>query len=64
MEQIKLNYRFIQAVKDDNVEKVEQLLQAGANLHFNDDFAIRYAADKGYLKIVFFLNLLHIFSFS
>ena len=48
----KLNEELSEAVERGEIEKVKQLLKAGANVHASDDWALEVAAMKGYLEIV------------
>jgi len=42
----------IKASKEGNVERVVELLKAGANVHAEDDYALRWASFNGQAKAV------------
>jgi len=48
-----LNRTFIQAVLDGrNVEKIQELINRGADVHADDDYAVRIASENGYTEVV------------
>lgn len=47
--------KLIQACENGNLELIKQLVQEGADLHTNDDYALGVAALNGHLAIVKFL---------
>lgn len=44
-----------QASKQDDLSRVKLFLEEGANVHSNNDYALRLACDKGHLDVVQFL---------
>ena len=50
-----INQRFIEAAKSNKIDELKNLLDRGANIHANDDVALREAAWKGRHEIVKFL---------
>ena len=52
-----INKRFIKAARNNQIDKFKNLLSQGANIHANDDYALRFSAAKGHIEIVKFLIL-------
>ena len=51
-----LNKLFIEAVKLGILPVAKQLVEAGANVRAYDDYALRYAAEKGHTAIADYLK--------
>ena len=49
------NQEFIEATKAGDLEKVKTLVEQGADIHVNNDFAFRLASQNGHLKVVKYL---------
>jgi len=50
-----INQHFIEAVRNNQINKLENLLSQGASIHASDDRALREASRNGHLEIVKFL---------
>ncbi|MNW20477.1 Ankyrin repeat protein [compost metagenome] len=48
----KLNEQLIDAARVGNLEKLRRLVQQGADLHADDECALRLAASNGHLEVV------------
>ena len=46
------NEELLEAIKNNDLESVKGWVEKGANLHANNDYALRRAADCGHLEIV------------
>jgi ankyrin repeat protein len=55
MNQKTANYLLIESADNGDLENVKFALQNGANIHADNDYALRWAAIKGYLPVVKFL---------
>jgi ankyrin repeat protein len=53
--QINLDTELIQAVLNNDLTNIKQLIKSGANIHYLEDLPIITAAEKGYLDIVKYL---------
>ena len=47
-----INQRFIKAAQNNQIDELKNLLEQGADIHADDDNALRFAACYGYLEIV------------
>jgi len=52
-----INQQFIKAAVNNRLDELKNLLNQGADIHSNDDDALRAAAYNGYLEVVKFLVL-------
>ena len=43
------------SIQNGHLDIIKYLIKQGANIHTNDDFALRYNASKGHLNIVKYL---------
>jgi len=50
-----INKQFIKAIQNNQIDKVKNLLDQGADIHDDNDWALRESAFYGYLEIVKFL---------
>lgn len=50
-----LNSNLITATDDGDLQRVKDLVELGANIHADDDAALRIASRNGYLPIVQYL---------
>ncbi len=51
-----INDKFIEAVKNSNLKLIkEYLVEKGANIHADDDYALRYSARYGHFQVVKYL---------
>lgn len=48
-------WALIDSIRDNDLQGVKEAIENGANIHADDDFALRWAASKGYLPIVKYL---------
>ena len=55
MNQEQLNKRLMDAAWEDDLYKVKEALDKGADIHILDDYALRFAARNGYLDVVKYL---------
>jgi ankyrin repeat protein len=50
-----LDLLFIDAIENKNIKCAKKLLENGANIHKNDDYALRLSSQHGYIDVVKFL---------
>jgi ankyrin repeat protein len=51
----KLNKLLINACRDGDLELVKYCLREGANIHAQNDFALRWASQNGHIEVVKYL---------
>ena len=49
------NEELLESIKKNDLENVKRWVEKGANLHADDDYALRFSAGNGYLEIVKYL---------
>jgi len=52
-----INQQFIKAAQSNQIDELKNLLDQGADIHANDDEALKWSAEIGNLKVVKFLVL-------
>ena len=50
-----INKQFLDAAKNNKIDKLKNLLSQGANIHADDDWALKVSAWGGHLEVVKFL---------
>jgi len=56
IKQLRLHtYTFQRACDESNLEVIEYLVSMGADIHANNDYAVRQASEKGHINIVKYL---------
>ena len=55
MNTLNLEQQLILASKDGYLENVKKMIKYGANVHVDDDKALRYAVENGHLEVVKYL---------
>ena len=55
MNQKELNEKLIETVGNRNLPLMKYLVEQGANIHYNNDEALRWASNNGYLEVVKYL---------
>ena len=56
MNTLNLEQQHILASKDGYLENVKKMIKNGANVHVDDDKALRYAVENGHLEVVKYLK--------
>ena len=50
-----INQDFIKSVKIGNIKNIKILIKNGADIHYNNNYALRFSSENGHIEVVKFL---------